>query len=202
MAAILFATLAACESREAPAPEPDPTPSPTSIIREGFDEPVPEVLPLAPLDARIPFADGGAELTESAIADLETLLASPQVKAGGPIVLRAHSDSAGTDEANLRASRERGEVVRDWLLERGIPAERLRLIAFGEQNPIEPNARPDGSPNESGRALNRRVDIHVGIEGPREETMAEQFDEEARTEDNAAAEAQRREQPDRSAGGG
>ena len=32
---------------------------------------------------------------------------------------------------------------------------------MGEQNPIAPNALPDGSPNEAGRASNRRVEIDI-----------------------------------------
>lgn len=183
--------LAACGDRaEPPPPEPEPSAAPTSIIREGFEEPVADVVPLAPLDVRISFADGGAQLSESAIADLETLLDSPQMKASGPITLRAHTDSSGSDEANMRASRTRGELVRDWLVEQGVAEDRITLVAFGEQNPIEPNALPDGSANEAGRALNRRVDIHVAVEEPPEPSLAEEFDEEAQAEDEAAAEAQ------------
>ncbi|GMM91713.1 OmpA family protein [Qipengyuania sp. MTN3-11] len=183
--------LAACDRGEQP-PEPkvEPDEPPTSIIREGFEEPVNEVIPLSPLDMRIPFADGESELSETAVADLETLLKSPQMAAGGPVILRAHSDSGGSDEVNMRVSRERGELVRDWLLGNGVAEERIQLIVFGEQNPIEPNAMPDGTPNEAGRALNRRVDIHVGVEEPREPSMAEEFDESAGEEDEAEAATQ------------
>ena len=184
---VLTALLAGCGDRDVPDPEPSPTVAPTSIIREGFEEPVPEVVALAPLDVRIAFADGGAELAEDSIAELETVLASPQMEEGGPVVLRGHSDAGGSDEANMRASRERAEAVRDWLVENGVAEDRIELIAFGEQNPIEPNAKPDGTPNEAGRALNRRVDVHIGIETTREETMAEQLDEEARAGDEAPA---------------
>ncbi len=45
--------------------------------------------------------------------------------------------------------------------ERGIAETRIEVIALGEQNPIEPNALPDGAPNEAGRAANRRVELSV-----------------------------------------
>lgn len=185
----MTAGLAACDARDEAAEPPAAAPveTPTSIIREGFEEPVNEAIPLAPLDMRIGFPDGGAELSELAVADLETLLKSPQLREGGPIVLRSHSDSGGSDGANMRASRTRGEVVRDWLLERGVAEERLQLVVFGEQNPVEPNALPDGTPNEAGRAINRRVDIHVGVETAREPSLAEEFNED--TEADAAPEA-------------
>ncbi|MBU1757254.1 MAG: OmpA family protein [Alphaproteobacteria bacterium] len=165
--ATLLLALAACERQDAP-PEPtqsEAAPQPTSIMRDDLDE---SVLPtpqpqLAPLDARISFSDGGAELSESATAELASILRSPQIAEGGAILLRAHSDSGGSGEANMRASRRRGEAVRDYLVENGVEAERVTIIAFGEQNPLQPNARPDGTPNEPGRAANRRVDLHVAL---------------------------------------
>jgi OOP family OmpA-OmpF porin len=83
------------------------------------------------------------------------------VAAGGPIILRGHSDAGGNDAVNMRVSVERAEAVRDWLIEMGVAEDRIEVIGFGEQNPIAPNALPDGSPNEEGRALNRRVDVSV-----------------------------------------
>ena len=136
--------------------------------------------PLGPLAITIGFDAGGAKLGAKDVALLEMLLASPQVERGGPIRLAAHSDSAGSDEANLAASRARGEAVRDWLVKHGVAEERISLIAFGEQNPAQPNALPDGTPNEAGRAANRRVEIDVPVVGaapetPREQTLAEEI---------------------------
>jgi len=174
--AALLLALAGCE-RQNPAPEPiasEPAPHPTSIIREDMDDtlaPPPEPQ-LAPLDARISFSDGGSELSESAMAELASILRSPQIAEGGPILLRAHSDSGGSDEANMRASRRRGEAVRDYLVENGVDPERITTIAFGEQNPLQPNARPDGTPNEPGRAANRRVDLHIALPDEDEQTGA------------------------------
>jgi OOP family OmpA-OmpF porin len=61
----------------------------------------------------------------------------------------------------LRAGLERAEAVRDWLIEMGVAEDRSEVLTFGEQNPIEPNALPDGTPNEEGRAANRRVEILI-----------------------------------------
>ncbi len=137
---------------------------------------------LAPLDARISFSDGGPELSESASAELASILRSPQIAKGGPIELRAHSDSAGSDEAVLRLSRQRGEAVRDYLVANGIDRERITVIAFGEQNPLQPNALADGTPNGPGRAANRRVDLLVALPdraGPIPEGLTASDDEPA-----------------------
>ena len=173
--AALLLALAGCERQET-APEPaasESVPQPTSIMRDDLDDSVlpPPEPQLAPLDARISFSDGGAELSESAMAELASILRSPQIAEGGPILLRAHSDSGGSGEVNMRASRRRGEAVRDYLVENGVDEARITIIAFGEQNPLQPNARPDGTPNEPGRAANRRVDLLVAL--PEEDTESE-----------------------------
>jgi OOP family OmpA-OmpF porin len=117
--------------------------------------------PLEPLNMTIGFPEGGSELDEAALAGLREVLASDQIALGGPIVLRAHSDAGGSDAVNSRTSEARGLAVAEWLVEAGIDSTRIDVIVFGEQNPVEPNALPDGSPNEEGRALNRRVEILI-----------------------------------------
>jgi len=169
---LLFATtavlaLAGCDRRE-PPPPPEPTPeaSPTqaSIIRPEIEveRPEPE---LEPLEASVTFAEAGGELSAAALEDLKTILESPQMAEGGAIVLRGHTDSTGDDEANLRVSGRRAEMVRDWLVEQGVAEERITVIALGEQRPIAPNAKLDGSPDEAGRAANRRVDVAIALPG-------------------------------------
>ena len=175
VAALVVATLAACD-RQPAAPPPTPaaaTPSSTgtaSIIRPEVEATAQPSPALAPLTLRIGFDDGGAELSPAAIAALERALASEQMKAGGTITLGGHSDSAGSDAENLAAARRRAEVVRDWLVEHGIAAERIALIAFGEQNPVAPNALPDGKPDPAGRAKNRRVELTIAV--PEEQAPA------------------------------
>ena len=173
LAAMLLAgALAGCgQPREPGEGEPAPAtdasaaqaPDTVSILRPDVEPPVIEErpAPLAPYKAVIGFPDGGTRIDADAQAALENLLASEQLALGLPITLRAHSDSAGSDKANLDSSEKRGLAVAQWLIERGVSADRITVIAFGEQNPLEPNARPDGSPNEEGRAANRRVEVEV-----------------------------------------
>ena len=158
--------LGACERSE---PEPvveTPTPAPgeqRSIFQPEYQVEPAEDPALAPLRTRIAFGDGGAELSEEAQAALATVLASAQVEAGGTIVLRGHSASGGDGAQALEISRRRAEAVRDWLIENDVPEDRIAVIAFGAQNPIRPNALPDGEPNVGGREANRRVDIEVTV---------------------------------------
>ncbi|MCD1589470.1 OmpA family protein [Qipengyuania citrea] len=154
--------LAGCkDDQPQPPSDADAPPEKRSIFRPEFQvEPIESFEPSGSLETTVEFPDG-TELTEEGRAALATVLASPQNEEGGLIYLRGHTDSGGSDEANMRASLARAEAVRDWLVENGVAEDRIRTIAFGEQNPIAPNARPDGTPDEDGRTANRRVEIEV-----------------------------------------
>lgn len=150
-----------------PTDDATPTPNPsatTSILRTDIEQPLIDDEPLVvlePLRVTVGFPEGGSQLDEAAIEQLEEVLASEHVANGGAIVLRGHSDAGGSGEANIRASRARADQVRAWLEDEGIASDRITVIVFGEQNPIAPNALPDGSPNAKGRERNRRVEITV-----------------------------------------
>jgi OOP family OmpA-OmpF porin len=174
-----LAALSACEGRRDEPRQPESTatralpPAPTvsaspsaSIIRPDI-APQPAVdLPPPPVTLTVGFPTGGARLDPAAEQALAQVLETEQFEEGWPIVLRGHSDSAGSDRANLAVSRRRAEAVARWLEEHGVPKDRLEIVAFGEQNPVAPNARPDGTPNEQGRARNRRVEIRIAAPSP------------------------------------
>lgn len=184
VAAMAAVGLIGCESETArepaeaaPAEKSEPAAeTPGSIIRpEVIAEKAVEV-PTPPLETTIPFAEGGFQLSAEAESALASVLASDQLSEGWPVVLRGHTDSVGHDEANLRASRRRAEAVADWLTENGVSEDRIEIIAIGEQRPIAPNALPDGSPDEAGRARNRRVTVTIAprsSEGRIEEAPSE-----------------------------
>ena len=149
-------------------PQPEATASPddgesVSILRPDIEQVEVPPPPLKNLDVTIGFPEGGSELDDAAEEKLQEILESEQIGLNGEIILGGHSDSGGSGSVNERASRARAEAVRDWLVENGIEEDRIEIIAFGEQNPVEPNALPDGSPNEEGRAANRRVEISIPV---------------------------------------
>ncbi len=149
-----------------PAASPSPTPSESaspvaSIIRDDAAAETEDVeLPVQPVEITLPFPDGST-LTAAVERRLMGLLNHRAIDEDWPVVLAGHTDSGGNDQANMRASRARAEAVAAWLVERGVDDDRIEVIAFGEQNPIAPNALPDGSPNEKGRRTNRRVEIRI-----------------------------------------
>ena len=52
-------------------------------------------------------------------------------------------DERGTEEYNLALGERRGEAVRKYLIDLGIPASRLRVVSFGEAKPAVVRRTPD-----------------------------------------------------------
>jgi OmpA-OmpF porin, OOP family len=71
------------------------------------------------------------------------------------IRVEGHTDNVGKRDENLSLSRRRAIAVRQYLITRGISADRLLAEGYGPDNPISTND------NEVGRAKNRRVAFTV-----------------------------------------
>lgn len=166
LVALSAMVLGGCEVRRDGAREAEPAPAPAPAETAASDDnetpPDPATLAPPPLALLVGFPEGGTQLDGDARLTLQLLMESRQLAQGWPIVLRGHTDSGGSDSGNLIASRRRAEEVAGWLVDHGVAQERIEIIAFGEHLPIAPNARNDGTPSESGRARNRRVEIWVG----------------------------------------
>jgi outer membrane protein OmpA-like peptidoglycan-associated protein len=71
------------------------------------------------------------------------------------VEVQGHTDSDGTEEANLDLSQRRAESVVEYLVEHGIDRDRLTSIGYGEAEPIDTND------TKAGRANNRRVQFKI-----------------------------------------
>lgn len=69
--------------------------------------------------------------------------------------ISGHTDSVGSDAANQTLSEHRAQAVVDYLLTRQVAQQRLTAYGRGESQPRGDNK------TESGRALNRRVEILI-----------------------------------------
>ncbi|RVU42900.1 hypothetical protein EA187_13765 [Lujinxingia sediminis] len=102
------------------------------------------------------FATGSDEIAERSFELLnqvaQVLENNPQVKA---VRIEGHTDNVGRANNNLRLSQQRAASVREYLIGRGIDAERLRAEGFGQERPIADNS------TDTGRARNRRVEFHI-----------------------------------------
>lgn len=66
-----------------------------------------------------------------------------------------HSDSRGARAENLALSKERADLVKSYLANRGIPVEQIAVRWHGERYPVSSNR------TSKGRALNRRVTVRL-----------------------------------------
>ena len=71
------------------------------------------------------------------------------------VEVSGHTDSIGSDAANQTLSMQRANAVGNYLIGRGLVRERFEIVGFGESRPVASND------TDSGRALNRRVEIRV-----------------------------------------
>jgi len=70
-------------------------------------------------------------------------------------LIGGHTDSQGSDAYNLNLSKERAASVREYLITKGIPTNRLTSEGYGESMPIASNK------TAKGRQDNRRVEISL-----------------------------------------
>ena len=66
-----------------------------------------------------------------------------------------HTDSIGSDAANQTLSERRANAVSSYLIGQGVQRERFEVVGMGERYPVASND------TDSGRALNRRVEIRL-----------------------------------------
>ena len=54
----------------------------------------------------------------------------------GQFTIEGHADERGTREYNIALGARRAQAVRDYLVSRGIQAQRMRTISFGKERPV------------------------------------------------------------------
>ena len=101
----------------------------------------------------VEFDNDKATLRQESFAILDKTAASMQHWADAKIEVGGHTDSVGTDDYNMALSQRRAETVRDYLISKGIAADRLTAKGYGETKPVADNA------TEEGRFKNRRVEL-------------------------------------------
>lgn len=68
------------------------------------------------------------------------------------LVITGHTDSVGSADYNQQLSEQRAQIIVDYMVSKGIPADRIVAVGRGEAEPIADNGTPEG------RARNRRIE--------------------------------------------
>lgn len=69
--------------------------------------------------------------------------------------IEGNCDERGTIKYNLALGQRRGDSVREYLASLGVPADRIRIVSYGEEKPVDPGHE------EGAWKLNRRADFWV-----------------------------------------
>jgi outer membrane protein OmpA-like peptidoglycan-associated protein len=109
---------------------------------------------------QVKFLFGKSKITQTVDPVSDSLLQEvKRVIDGHPeitlIEVQGHTDNVGDPEYNMILSRARANAVRDWLVSRGIPADRLVAKGYGMSKPQAP------SDTAEGRQENRRVQFVI-----------------------------------------
>lgn len=88
-------------------------------------------------------------------AKLPLLRANPNVR----IRIAGHADERGSDEYNIALSQRRAASAKRYLVDQGIPADRIDVVGFGEERPAAMGT------NEDAFAKNRRDEFEIIVGG-------------------------------------
>jgi outer membrane protein OmpA-like peptidoglycan-associated protein len=99
----------------------------------------------------IQFNTGKSTLTTASFAIMDEVTSVMKKYPSYSAAIEGHTDSSGDDASNMRLSESRAKTCYDYLISKGIAANRLSYKGYGETRPIADNT------TEAGRAKNRRV---------------------------------------------
>jgi len=95
------------------------------------------------------------ELKKESMSELDNLTDLLLYNKDFIVEIGGYTDSTGTDEHNLVLSEKRALSVVDYLISKGISAERLKYKGYGNNFPIGDNVTPEG------RRMNRRTEVKI-----------------------------------------
>ena len=141
--------------RPAPAPPAPPPPAPPSPPAIGphddfSSRSLEELNRDSPLEA-VFFDYDSSELSAEGRSVLDENATVLQRYSTWIITIEGHCDERGTPEYNLGLGERRALVAREYLLTRGLDADRIRTVSYGKEFPFDP------AQTEEAWAKNRRA---------------------------------------------
>ncbi len=117
------------------------------------------------VQTEVHFAFDSAELTASARSQLDQAARWIREQKAGSILIEGHADLAGSEPYNKDLSERRAFAARDYLMAKGVPAEMVRILPYGEGLPAIDSNGPEW--------LNRRILVTAVQREPIVETSIE-----------------------------
>jgi len=105
---------------------------------------------------QIQFETGSSVIKSESYTELDEILKSSVVAEGLKVGVYGHTDNVGNMDANQRLSEERARSVKNYLISKGLAANRIESKGYGQTQPIADNN------TSGGKSQNRRVQIVLG----------------------------------------
>lgn len=111
------------------------------------------------MPGNITFAFGRAEINSNFYSVLNSVVQVLREFDKTAIQVAGHTDSVGSDQANLQLSQDRAQSVANYLVSQGVNPARVSATGYGKTRPVADNS------TENGRAANRRVELTLIPQG-------------------------------------
>ena len=118
----------------------------------------------------IEFETGKAKIKKKSYALLDQIAAIFIENENYIIEVQGHTDNVGKPEVNKKISEQRAKEVMKYLEKKGVPAERMTAVGYGQEQPIADNK------TAAGRQKNRRVEFKITFEEVHYETVLDHAD--------------------------
>lgn len=99
------------------------------------------------------FDTGRSTLKPGAMKTIDDLASFMQQHPERKVLIEGYTDSVGGEEMNQELSERRADAVRDALMRRSVPFDRVQVHGLGERYPVATND------SGAGRQQNRRVEV-------------------------------------------
>jgi outer membrane protein OmpA-like peptidoglycan-associated protein len=106
-------------------------------------------------DSGILFDVGSYQLKDEAKANIKELARVLNKYDDTNVLIEGHTDNTGTDELNMKLSKNRADAVADYAKTLGVGGMRMAIMGYGEAQPLQDNE------TDEGRRQNRRVEIAI-----------------------------------------
>ncbi|MEO8772244.1 MAG: OmpA family protein [Ferruginibacter sp.] len=107
------------------------------------------------VDIKLLYDFGKSYVRSESFTELNKVMQVLKTNPTMEIELSAHTDNIGSYSKNLALSIDRAKSVKEYLLSKGIAANRITSKGYGETKPIASNKTPEG------RQQNRRVEFKI-----------------------------------------
>ena len=113
------------------------------------------------LSSNVLFEFASYDLKPAAEPELRAIADRIKASSNAQVLVHGHTDSSGSEALNLELSRNRADVVRQFLQDAGVIGSMMQTIAHGEANLIGSDGKPVSVSNPEDPARSRRVVVEV-----------------------------------------